>query len=171
MQVPPGFPPISFYWLTSERIGSGELVIEGPQPFNSVYKRRIRLEPGVNRFVVFPSDGYCIQCEEGCPSCQPARIDYLAELAQITNREVAGAADPVTEVAWENSAQISATITQALAAQVAAMRGVARQLVSAGAMDVAALDMTLHIEIRVGDWRSVRPTPLPRIQPVRFQLR
>lgn len=171
MQVPPGYPPIGLYWLTAERVGSEELVSEGPAPFYSIYQRRIRLEPGVNRRVMFPSDGYCVECEEGCPSCQTARVDYLAELGHITSRDVAIAVNPLTEVAWSNPAQISAAVAQALVGQETAMRRLTKQLVSAGAMDVSDLDITLHIEARVEDFRSDRSIPLPQVQSIPFHPR
>jgi hypothetical protein len=183
LQVPPGFPPIDQYWLTAEHFcaeqtfGLGpcndELVSEGPaQSIRalSVYSRRVHFEPGVNRTVFFPSDGYCRECEAGCPQCESDRICYLAELAHMPSRDISTAANSQEQVAWANPARISATAAKGLTEQVAAMRRLARHLVSSGAMDVSELDLTLYIEVRLWDFRGDRTTPLPQLQPVRFNL-
>ena len=58
-----------------------------------------------------------------------------------------------------------------LAAQQAGIRKLAADLVSAGLLEPADLDMAVRIEIAVRDRRKDRSTPLPEVKVVGFRLR
>jgi hypothetical protein len=94
----------------------------------------------------------------------------LAELAHAPRQNVSTAVNGYEQVAWANPARIRATAAKGLSEQVAAMRGLAKQLVSIGAMDVSELDLTLSVEVRLSDFRIDRSAPLPQLQPLTFHL-
>jgi hypothetical protein len=153
MEVPPEFPPVAMYWLTTEHgflydrypasIISEELASAGPTPSSSIYTRRILLEPGVARLVYFPTDGFCRNCQRGCPECQTERLDYLAELAGVSAADVVHAVEPLTQVAWSNNEDINAAVRRAVAEQVLAVRQLVKALIATGALRRSELQMTL----------------------------
>ncbi len=158
MRVPPGFPPVAWYRLTSEHGPGRQLVSEGTTP---IYSQRTILDPGVDRTLAWPPEGYCLQC---------LRLQYLAELAQMSNVEVNRAIEPQTAVRWTNLLQLNAEISRALTDQKAAIAHLVKSLASAGALKTSQLGMSFHLEILIEDQRSHQSVPLPRSSPVSFQL-
>jgi hypothetical protein len=158
MPVPSGFPPIAVYRLTAQHAPGDELVSDGGTP---IYSQRTIIEPGVERTLTWPPEGYCSQCLE---------IEYLAELAHLLKTEVDRCIEPQTPVRWTNLLQLNAEIAQALANQHTALKQLAKLLISAGILDISELRLPLRVEVRIEDQRRNRSVPRPTFTSVEFRL-
>jgi hypothetical protein len=167
MQVPPLFPPIGLYWLTAEHVTGDKLASPGTIP---IYVRRVVMEPGVDRSLIYPEDGSCAPCEAGCPKCQAERIGYLSGLLHEPHQHLDRVLDRSTEMKWSSPAQLSEAIRWAVIEQQKEIRQLAKRLVSAKLMEASDLDMVLRIEVLVEDRRSDRTTPLAQYKTSEFRL-
>lgn len=120
------------------------------------------IEPGPGRDVSWPAVGFSNEWLE---------IGYLADLAHVSNEQVARAVQGWTALHWSNLLQVNAEISEVLARQQAAMRELTRALVSAGALEPSELRMTFRIEVKIEDQRSDRSVALPPYAPVEFRVR
>src|SRR5262249_27247409 len=134
VRVPPDFPPVGVYRLTSQRSPDDELVSDGSLP---IYSHRTVLEPAVGRRPNYSPEGYCSRCLE---------IGYLAGLARTSNKEVDRAVDRQTAVRWTNLLQFNAEVSRGLTEQESALKELARSLLSTGALEPSEFEMALHIE-------------------------
>jgi hypothetical protein len=159
LRVPLGFPPTGFYRLTGHPAQRDELASDGAIP---IYLQRIVMEPGQERTLSWPPEGYCARCLE---------IGYLADLARASTDEVDRAVEPQTAVRWTNLFKLNSEVAVAITNQQSALRQLAKSLMTAGAIERSELAMSLHIEVMIEDQRSDRSTPLPKFPPVEFRLR
>lgn len=158
VRVPADFPPIAVYRLTAQRAPGDELVSDGTTP---IYSTRITLEPGVERTLTWPPEGYCSQCLE---------IDYLAELAHLSKTDVEHCIEPWTPVRWTNPLRLNAEIVQALANQEAALKKLVTSLNSAAVLEISETGVRFQVEVRIEDRRSNRPVSLPTTSSIEFRL-
>lgn len=158
MRVPAGFPPIAVYRLTAQHAPGDELVSDGATP---IYSTRTTLEPGVERTLTWPPEGYCSQCLD---------IEYLAELARLSKADVERCIEPWTPVSWTNPLRLNTEIIQALANQEAALKELVKSLNSGGALEISETGIRLHVEVRIEDRRSNRSVPLPAASSTEFRL-
>jgi hypothetical protein len=164
-QLPPGFPPVAVYSLTTKEAPGQELVSDGPTP---VYVERAVVDP--NHPITWPSD-VRFPRPENCPECQRERIEYLANLAHVPPAEAGRAIHPVLAVEWSTLVQVDAAITRAVAQQWAEMKHLVLLLASTGALEKSELGLRLRLSVRIDDQRNDRAVSLPQFPPVelRFQ--
>ncbi len=159
LKVPPGFPPVPLYRLTATPAADDRLVSDGAAP---IYSQRAVFQPGIQQTLHWAPEGHCFQC---------LRISYLSELAYASRPEIARSVEPRTPIRWSDLAHLNADAWQAIADQIAAMKGLAKLLISAGALRPSELDLPLKIEVRIEDQRQDRSQPIPAIDPVPFSIR
>jgi hypothetical protein len=165
-QLPPGFPPIAVYSLTTEAAPGEELASDGPTP---IYVKRAVIDASGS--INWPPDARCFECPKNCPECVWERTEYLANLAHIPNAEVDRAIHPQVIVRWTDLFQVEMEISRALAAQEAGLRRLVQLLASAGALETSELGMKLHITVQISDERSDRSVSLPQYPAVELSLR
>jgi hypothetical protein len=165
-QLPPGFPSILLYSLTTEKAPGRESASDGPTP---IYVER----SVVNTYhpISWPSDRSCFHCSENWPECQRERVEYLANLAHVPTAEADHAIRPALVVEWGTRAQVDAAITRTVKQQEIDIKQLVLLLASAGTLKNSELGVWLRLTVRIDDQRNDRSISLPQFPPIelRFQ--
>jgi hypothetical protein len=142
---PEGFPPVSFYELTTGDMRGAVLVAPGRRTVYYVRTpwRGCRGGPGGGRR-------------------DDMRVEYVAELLGTTEGELKLEASPFREVVCQDERQCRRSLAALRDEVVGGYADALKRLLDAGLLDQAeAAGLKPDITLRLNDWRDRRPFPLP----------
>jgi hypothetical protein len=160
-RFPKGFPPIALYQLRTDLTPGDNLLIERPV---AIYYRRI----------VVPTDGEVewSECESNTIPTglrQTWLAQFLAATDWLTAQQAEQLFHPQTMIEWHGAALAANQAADEMDRQAASIEALIGKAQRRGLVDASGL--SLAIETSVGDVRSDKSVPAPKIAPREIVIR